>query len=298
MEYIKESTEAFPDRLGVIGTGLIGTSLVLALKKRGLNLKVTAFDVNRSHLQYAADAAGFDTLAESPQQVVAAGGIVVLATYPSTMREVFSQLGSIDGGVVVTDVGSVKRRIVRFAEAALGSDCARFVPSHPIAGTERSGPQAATASLFAACTTVLTPLSDNPTSSLRIIADLWHRAGAEYVIAMTPEEHDRIFACSSHLPHVLAYALMDSISSTLSTGDIDLYSAGGLRGFARLAASDPDLWCDILLSNSEQVLAALKTFNDSSDRLRTMLAQHDGDGLRDLFRQMKHCCRKPDVAGK
>ncbi len=298
MKHIKESANALPDHLGIIGTGLIGVSLVLALKQRGLKLKVTGFDANRAHLQCAAEVAGFDALADSPQQAAAGGGVIVLATHPSAMREVFEQLGSLDAGAVVSDVGSVKRSIIRSAETALGDDCAQFVPSHPIAGTERSGPQAADAMLFEGCAAVVTPLPGNAASAVRVIADLWHRAGAAKVLEMTPEEHDRIFARSSHLPHALAYALMHSISDTLSAADMDLYSAGGLRGFARLAASDPDLWCDILLSNSDRIIPALQSFHDSSDSLRAMLERRDADGLRDLFRQVKCCCRRPDGGGE
>lgn len=275
-----------PERLGIIGTGLIGTSFALALKARGYSPAITAFDSDPSRLRRAADLAGFDALAESPEQVAAVGGVVVIATFPQAMAEIFSRCGNPAGDAVLTDVGSVKQCVVEAARAALGDDCARFVPGHPIAGNEGSGPQAASASLFESRCAVLTPVPENQPSSVQLIADLWYQAGADRVVRMESAQHDRIFAYNSHLPHALAYALMHSLTCNLSGRDILEYSSGGLQGFTRIAASDPQLWCDILTANADHVIAALDAFSASNERLRAMLKARDADGLRAFFRQV------------
>ena len=286
MDELKPSQTALPERIGIIGTGMIGTSLLLSLKAHGYSPTITAFDTDRACLQRANELVGFNLCATSLQQVAEQSDMVVLAIPPRAINDVLSHIGDLDDSVLISDVSSIKRSVNQTAESVMGDRCGQFISAHPIAGSERSGAEAAHAQMFRMCTVIITPLEQNAMASIQSMADLWYKAGASRIIQMGAEEHDRIFAHTSHFPHALAYILMHSLINATSVQDVLSYSAGGLHGFTRIAASNPDLWCDILMSNSDQVLSALQSFNVSSNQLHTMLRECDRKGLRNFFQQV------------
>lgn len=291
--------------LGIVGAGLIGTSLALALKRRAPALHVTGFDADAARAARALELGALDSCVASPSQLDA--DIIVLAAPVGAMRDVLAALAPADGAVI-TDVGSVKGAVMRAARDVLGAAAARFVPGHPVAGAERSGPDAASASLFDNCRVVLTPdaaaardatgraataraaadhaAATTDRNAVAAVAALWRDAGAAEVIEMDAVEHDRVFACASHLPHAVAYALMDGLLSRADAGAIFDCAAGGLRDFTRVAASDPVMWRDIFLANAGGVLEALDDFSAAAARLRDLIARGDGDALQKLLEEV------------
>lgn len=269
--------------LGIIGTGLIGTSLALALKRRDPAPHVAGFDTDAARAVRALELGALDACADSPSQLNA--DIIVLAAPVGAMRDALAALSPPDGAVI-TDVGSVKGAVMRDARAALGGAASRFVPGHPVAGAENSGPEAASASLFDNCRVVLTPDAAADRDAVAAVAALWRDAGAAEVIEMDAAEHDRVFACASHLPHAVAYALMGGLLSRADAGAIFDCAAGGLRDFTRVAASDPVMWRDIFLANAGGVLEALDDFSGAVGQLRELIARGDGDALRQLLEQV------------
>lgn len=282
MNRLEKSDQPLPQRIGLIGTGMIGTSVLLALKTRGHIFSSTAFDHNTDCLQKANQACAFDRCAQSSQQVVANSDIVLIATPPRSLQDIFSQLGDIPEDTLITDVASVKRSVCNAAHQQLKDACPQFIPGHPIAGSERNGPQFADADLFQDRNVVLTPMSDNDPQAVQKVVDLWYATGAKNLITLSAEDHDRIFAYNSHFPHILAYIYVHSLAGKMPLEDILEYSGEGLRDFARIAASDPDLWCDIFMSNTDQLMTVLRTFNASSNQLRNLLRESDRKGLHDF----------------
>lgn len=273
--------------LGIVGTGLIGTSLALALKRRDPAPHIAGFDTDAARAVRALELGALDACADSPSQLGAdiTPSIIVLAAPVGAMRGALAALSPPDGAVI-TDVGSVKGAVMRDARAALGDAAARFVPGHPVAGAEHSGPEAASASLFDDCRVVLTPDAAADRNAVAAVAEMWRDAGAGEVVEMDAAEHDRVFACASHLPHAVAYALMDGLLSRADAGAVFDCAAGGLRDFTRVAASDPVMWRDIFLANAGGVLEALDDFSGAVARLRDLIARGDGDALRKLLEEV------------
>ena len=183
---------------------------------------------------------------------------------------------------VVTDAGSTKRDVVAAARQALGAKAAQFVPSHPIAGAEKSGASAASAALFRGKRVVLTPLEENAPAALEKAAAAWGACGAR-VSRMTAEEHDAVFAAVSHLPHLLAYALVDDIASRPEAAQLFGYAAGGFRDFTRIASSHPEMWRDICLANRDRLLQELARFGAELGKIGKMLERGDAKALETLF---------------
>lgn len=281
--------------LGIVGTGLIGTSLALALKRRNPALTVAGFDTDAARAVRALELGALDACVDSPSQLGAditpsiippiTPSIIVLAAPVGAMRGALAALSPPDGAII-TDVGSVKAAVMRDARAALGDAAARFVPGHPVAGAENSGPEAASASLFDNCRVVLTPDAAADRAAVAAVAQMWRDAGAAEVIEMDAAEHDRVFACASHLPHAVAYALIGGLLSRADAGAVFDCSAGGLRDFTRVAASDPVMWRDIFLANAGGVLEALDDFSAAAARLRDLIARGDGDALQQLLEEV------------
>jgi prephenate dehydrogenase len=180
------------------------------------------------------------------------------------------------------DAGSTKRDVVAAARAALGAKIAQFVPAHPIAGAERSGAAAAGADLFRGRRVVLTPLQENRPQGVQAAADLWAAVGAR-VSRMSPEEHDGVFAAVSHLPHLLAYALVSEISARADAAQLFGYAAGGFRDFTRIASSHPEMWRDICMANGDRLLRELARFEAALDNIGKILRQRDAQALEKLF---------------
>ena len=272
------------ERLGILGLGLIGGSLALSLKgKRGAP-EVWGCDRNREYVRMAlsdrAIARG------CTEREIASCDIVVLCVPVLRSVELMRRIGRLmEPGAILTDAGSVKSAVVRAGHEAM-SGGAEFVGGHPIAGTENSGYPAADASLFKGRTCILTPTGANSAKSLRRVERLWKMAGSR-VIHMSPEMHDHVFAYVSHLPHVVAYALVHSVATLDSRVPLG-YSAGGFRDFTRIASSNPEMWKDIVLQNRREVLGAVGHYRKNLTLLEELIGRGDEAGLLAYFRKSKN----------
>ena len=281
-------------RVGIVGMGLIGGSLALALKQAGWRGEIVACDPAAAAL-----AARFvDRLSDSPRALAADCDVVVLATPVCAAVELLGEIASAcSPGTVVTDVGSTKRAFVRAAREAFSPEaCAFVVPGHPIAGCEKSGAGAARADLFQSRQVTLTPLENTAASALDAVTDLWERVGAS-VTWMDAEEHDALFAATSHLPHVTAYALVGALLASRHREQALEYAAGGLRDFTRVAESDPVMWRDVCLTNRDRLLEAIAGFETELKHLRRLVDEGNGAELEKLFgrvRDYRRCLNAED----
>ncbi len=275
------------DRLCIIGTGLIGGSLALALRQAGACGHVAGFDSNAATLDEALTAGVIDTAHARMADAVAGAAIVVLATplgaMPGLLREIAPLLGD---GMLITDVGSAKAGVIDAARTALGDRIAAFVPGHPIAGTEKSGPLHAFPDLFRDRITILTPLPENTPTVLAAVRGLWESAGA-VVQELDAVHHDHVLAATSHLPHLLAYVLVDCLARMDECEEIFRYAAGGFADFTRIASSNPEMWRDVCTANREPLVAALDEYTRHLGALRAALAAGDAAALLDTFRRAR-----------
>lgn len=279
------TTEPLFHRLAVIGTGLIGGSLALACRE-GIAGRVIGLDVDQTHLQRALNLGLVDQAGALPTGVEGAD-LVILAVPVGAMTGLVRDIAPyLARGCIVTDVGSVKGDLVTQVEHEIPAG-RMYVGGHPIAGTERSGPEAAKAGLFRNSLCVLTPTSRTPKEALEPVTRLWEMVGSR-VVLMDPFRHDRIFALVSHLPHVVAYALMRALPDLTEEGEELLrFSAGGLRDFTRIAASDPVMWRDILLWNRKEVLEAIAGFQKMLHRFEEMISTQDEARLTEELQRVK-----------
>ena len=269
-------------RLAIIGVGLIGGSLARALKAAGAVGEVVGCNRSREHLQQALDLGVIDRAESSPGTAVRDAEMVVIAVPVLGIGGVLRRLAlDLHPDAAITDVGSVKGAVVTAAREALGARFNQFVPGHPIAGTERSGVAAADATLFRDRRVILTPETSVRFSAVQAVTEMWHATGAD-VVSMSAAEHDAMLAGTSHLPHVLAYTLVDMLVREHGLEVFD-YAAGGLRDVTRIAGSDPTMWRDICLSNREALTAVLHKYRTDLDALLAAIERGDGDALFDLF---------------
>ncbi len=272
------------ERLGILGLGLIGGSLALALKgKRGAP-EVWGCDRNRSHVRQAL-AAGAIVRGCTQKELSGCDIVVVCIPVQASLAAIRSLAGCMRPGSILTDAGSVKADIVREGERSAGEGVC-FVGGHPIAGTENAGFPAADPSLFRGRSFIATPTRKTKEEALRRVERLWRLAGSKVAIRMDPKTHDHVFAYVSHLPHVVAYALVHSVATLPSRFPLG-YSAGGFRDFTRIASSNPEMWKDIVLQNREEVLRAVARYRRNLDLLCRRIAASDGDGLRKMFERAK-----------
>jgi prephenate dehydrogenase len=270
-------------KLAVIGVGLIGGSFAMALKQAGRASHVTGIGRSRENLELARSRGIIDSIA--PDAGAAREADVVLVAAPvAQFQSIFSQLEG--GRALITDAGSTKRDVVAAARAALGAGSARFVPGHPIAGAEHSGAAAANAELFRNRRVILTPLPENSPGDIETIEALWSACGAR-VSRLDAEEHDRVLAAVSHLPHVLAFALVHDVAKRGNAEQLFSFAAGGFRDFTRIASSHPEMWRDICLANRDQLLKELDAFSAKTSRMRKMLEAGDGAALEKLFAEAR-----------
>lgn len=274
-------------RLTVIGVGLIGGSLARALKRAGACQEVVGCGRDEAQLQQALTLGVIDRYELDPAAAVAGADMVVLAVPLGAMAQVFQAIApALAPDTVVTDVGSAKASVVAAARQAFGEPPATLVPGHPIAGTERSGVEASFAELFEQRKVILTPLAQTDPAAVARVRTLWQAAGAQ-VVEMTVAHHDKILAATSHLPHMLAYALVDTLARMGDHDEIFSYAAGGFRDFTRIASSDPQMWHDICLANREALLSTLDLFIKDLQALRQAVDHNDGAYLLEMFQRAK-----------
>jgi prephenate dehydrogenase len=274
-------------RLAVIGVGLIGGSFSRALKAAGAVQRVIGFDLDSENLAEALQLGVIDEIAADYASAVSSADLVFLAVPVRAMTAVVAACAPyLPAGCVVTDGGSVKEELVVACEPLMPEGC-HFVGGHPIAGTEHSGAKASFATLFQGRRCILTPTSRTDQQALELVQCLWETAGSR-VECMEPLTHDRVFAAVSHLPHMVAYALVHAVDrSAEEEENILAFSAGGFRDFTRIASSDPSMWRDIALMNRLPLLAVLDRYQQEFAALKEKVAAGDGAWLENYFTTSK-----------
>jgi prephenate dehydrogenase len=271
------------ERLCVIGVGLIGGSLAQALRAAGACREVVGAGRNPAHLQTAVDLGVIDRYETDLARAVAGADMVLVSVPLGAMAAVFSAIkGHLAGHAILTDAGSAKGGVIEAARQAFDGVPAFFVPGHPIAGTEQSGVEASFASLYQDRRVILTPLPETDAQATARVRDMWEVAGAE-VVEMDPVHHDAVLAATSHLPHVLAYTLVESLTRLSDSGEVFEYAAGGFRDFTRIASSDPVMWRDICLANGDAIQLMIEHFVADLQELTEAIQNRDGQQLLDLF---------------
>jgi prephenate dehydrogenase len=274
-------------RLCVIGVGLIGGSLARALRQAGHCHEIVGAGRSPEHLQQAVRLGVIDRFETDPARAVQGADMILVATPLGAMRGVFAAIRDhLADDAVLTDAGSAKGCVIEAAQSAFGGLPPGFVPAHPIAGTERSGVAASFAELYRDRRVILTPTATSSPQAIARVRTMWEAAGAQ-VTQMSAAHHDEVLAATSHLPHVLAFVLVESLARMQDQREIFEYAAGGFRDFTRIASSDPVMWRDICLANAAAVQAMIERFLGDLQVLDQAVAAHDGERLLELFNRAK-----------
>lgn len=276
------------NHLAVLGVGLIGGSLARVLRREGVCDVITGFGRNEDNLKRAVDLGVIDNYALRAGEAVEGADMVVMGTPLSATEQLLRDIKeNIDGQALLTDVGSVKRSVVDSVISILDpKQAARFVPGHPIAGTEKSGVDASFPDLFQDHLVILTPGPETKDYCVQSVARMWESAGAR-VVAMDVSHHDQILAATSHLPHLLAYALVDCLAGMQARDEIFEYAAGGFADFSRIASSSPRMWTDICFANRENLLRMLDLYDDHIRDIREAIKSGDSESLFEIFTRAK-----------
>jgi prephenate dehydrogenase len=274
-------------RVAVIGVGLIGGSFALALKRAQACSHVVGVGRDAANMKLALERGIIDSI-ETDAGVASQGAELVLLAAPvAQFPKIFAQLAKKLGEqTLVTDAGSTKRDVIAAARKALKGRIGQFVPAHPIAGAENSGAAAANAELFRGKRIVITPLEENAKEAVEQVNRAWSTCGAR-TAQMTPEEHDAVLAAVSHLPHLLAFALVHEVAARENSAQLFSYAAGGFRDFTRIASSHPEMWRDICDANRDQLLAELARFSGKLGEVKKMLENRDPASLEKLFTEAR-----------
>jgi cyclohexadieny/prephenate dehydrogenase len=281
------SNRAF-ERVALIGIGLIGSSLARVLRRDSPDTAIVACARRTETLDAVRRLGIADQVTGDPAAAVAGADLVVIATPLSAYAEIGRRIAPVlRDGAIVTDVGSVKTAAVRDLQPSLPRHV-HFVPGHPVAGTEHSGPEAGFAEMFRDRWCILTPLPDTAPEAVAKVTALWERAGMR-VATMPADHHDKVLAMTSHLPHLIAYTIVGTATDLEDTlkSEVIAFSAGGFRDFTRIAASDPVMWRDIFLSNREAVLEMLQRFSEDLTALQRAIRWGEGDTLEQRFAQTR-----------
>jgi prephenate dehydrogenase len=271
------------DKLVVIGVGLIGGSAALALREAGMVCHVTGVGRSRENLDVALRLGILDDATDDYALALRDADVVLVTTPVGQMPAVFRGVAAhLRPGTIVTDGGSTKQDVIAAARDALGEAFAQFVPAHPIAGLEHAGAGAALAQLFRGRKVVLTPEPETNAAAAASVTALWQATGAT-VSMMAAARHDSIFAAVSHLPHLLAFALVEELALRPDAPEYFRFAAGGFRDFTRIASSSPEMWRDIAVANRDALLAELRRYRNQLVRLERLVAASDADGLCALF---------------
>ena len=273
------------NQLGVIGCGLMGGSFALALKRAGLVKRVIGYSKSPSTTERARQLGVIDQAAESALLAVSGSDIVLIAVPVAATESTFKAIRHlVEPGVLFMDVGSTKRDVVDAARRVLKERIPSFVPAHPIAGKEVAGIAHADAALYSGRQVILTPLPQTTPELVQKATDCWAAIGAQ-VLRMTPENHDAAFAAVSHLPHMLAFAYFNSVAHQPAGRDFLSLAGPGFRDFTRIAASDPTVWRDILMSNREEILKQSQRFRHTLDAMEHVMKSGNAEALEALIRK-------------
>lgn len=273
------------EQLGLIGCGLMGGSFALALKRAGLVKRVVGYSKSPSTTERARQLGVIDVEAPSALLAVSGADIVLLAVPVAATEATFKAIRHlVRPDTLVMDVGSTKRDVVDAARRVLRENVGVFVPCHPIAGKELSGVEHADADLYTGKQVILTPIERTQTFQLQQAVDVWTALGTQ-VVKMSPQAHDAAFAAVSHLPHLLAFALINAITGQEQGNEFMALAGPGFRDFSRIAASDPHMWRDILITNREELLAQSQLFQQQLRKFEELISAGNGDALEALIEQ-------------
>jgi cyclohexadieny/prephenate dehydrogenase len=292
-------TEPLFDTIAVIGLGLIGSSVARGVKSRGLARLIVGYDVSEEVRARSSELGFCDDVAATPEAAAAGADLIVVAVpVGATAKAVEAIAAHLKESAIVTEVGSVKAAVIRQVLAVLPAH-ATFVPGHPIAGTEHSGPDAGFAELFDGRWCILTPCERSTDEAVAKVTALWRGLGSAVEI-MTPEHHDIVLAITSHIPHLIAYNIVGTASDLeqVTSSEVIKFSAGGFRDFTRIASSDPVMWRDVFLNNKPAVLEVLGRFTEDLSALQRMIRWDDGEALLELFTRTRAIRRGIIEAGQ
>ncbi|MCU7799087.1 MAG: prephenate dehydrogenase/arogenate dehydrogenase family protein [gamma proteobacterium symbiont of Lucinoma myriamae] len=285
------------EHLCIIGVGLIGGSFAQAVRRAGLVKHITGCGRNIANLEKAVELGVIDDYSQDIKQAVKSSDLIFIATPVGSFQSVFSQIKeTMKEGAIITDGGSTKSSVIEAAKAVFNHVPENFVPGHPIAGTENTGVEASFATLYQDHRVILTPLEQTNPDAVNIVSQMWVAAGAQ-VVMMDAHHHDLVLAATSHLPHLLAFSLVNTLTTLDEKQEIFENAAGGFRDFTRIASSDPAMWQDICLANKEALLEHLDYFCSDLNQLRDALQLGDGDFLMKSFTRAKQS-RDEFVANK
>ena len=271
-------------QVSVIGLGLIGGSIAAGIKQQGLASSVCAWDANAASLALGHDLGVIDSIAADIHEATAQADLIILAVPVQSMEQVLRDIDLKDQ--VITDVGSVKGIAVEAARRVFGKLPENFIPGHPIAGSEKQGVVAADPNLFREHKVILTPEEASNPAAIARVEKLWRGLGAD-VVRMSVSHHDDVLAQTSHLPHLLAYALVDTLSAGGDSLEVFEYAAGGFRDFSRIAASDPIMWSDIFQANREPLVQVLDQYLLKLETLKQLIKSGEADQIKDLLSRAK-----------
>jgi prephenate dehydrogenase len=275
------------DKITIIGVGLIGGSFAKGLKKAGLVEEVVGFGRSQSNLKKAVDLEVIDRFTDDIADAVSGSELVFLAVPLGVMADSFEAIKPhLAKNAIVTDAGSSKSSVVLSAQQALAEKFSCFVPGHPIAGKEQSGVEAADEALYVNHRVILTPIEQTNQTALTIVEEIWSLLGAN-VEQMAPQQHDEIFAATSHLPHLLAFGLVEMLHEHPELGNVFHYTAGGFKDFTRIASSDAEMWRDIAVYNSDAIVKWLKNYGVAIQQLAELVENKDAEALYNLFSEAK-----------
>ncbi len=276
------------NQLSIIGCGLIGSSIFKALKKKGSVKKLITFDNDKSVTRIIKKEKLTDKIVSSLEEAVHDSQLVLISTPFSSFESIVGSLKKyLKPGTILTDTNSVKKGPDEIIKK-INLKNISWIPGHPISGTEKSGPTSGTAELFENRWTILSPSSEADQSDIKKVSDLWESIGSKVKI-MSATDHDKILSLTSHLPHVIAYNIVKTTmdnNEKLKT-DIIRYSAGGLRDFTRIAASNPTMWKDIFIDNSDLIVDAINNFSRNLEEFKKIIAEKDGKKLLSIFEKAK-----------
>ncbi len=298
MAGVADEPEIF-ERITIVGMGLIGASIALAARRGGRVGTIVAYDASPVVRARVRELGLADHVAEEPAEAVRGADHVVLCVPVGAIGSVAAEIAPyLKSGAVLSDVGSVKTSVVEAVSPHLSTDIS-FVPAHPVAGTEFSGPDAGFAALFENRWCILTPCAASTDEAVERVRRLWLSFGAT-VDTMTPAHHDLVLAITSHVPHLIAYNIVGTAAHLEAVTDSEVikFSAGGFRDFTRIAASDPTMWRDVFLNNREAVLEMLGRFLEDLSALQRMVRYGDGDALFDLFTKTRAIRRSIVAVGQ
>lgn len=283
----KPAAQPLFDRVVLVGTGVIGGSLGRDIRRLRLAREVIAYGPDPDILQRSMMVGAIDRYTTEADKAMEGADLVMLAVplgaFETVLRHICPHLGP---DTIVSDAGSAKMCAIEAVAKVTGAVPPWFVPGHPIAGKERSGPEAAEEGLYAKHRVILTPTPETDIGAVRRVGELWSAVGAE-VLTMRPERHDEVLAATSHLPHLLAFALVDMLGGMEERAEIFRYAAGGFRDFTRIASSDPTMWHDICIANDKSINVVLRAFAEQVEGLIEAIDSGDSEHLKGVFERAK-----------